>query len=216
MFVFLRNTFWIGVSFAHWLILLSAILSLSGAYAYIRDMFRGKSKPNLVTWGLWAVAPLIATGAALSAHADSWATIRIFISGFSPLLILIIAFFTPQSYWKLHSIDFICGVLSIIALIAWLVVGSPILAILLAAASDLLAAIPTLIKAWRYPETETLYTYVVGIFTATIIIPAIPVWNIQNAAFQIYLLIANITLCFVVLRGYFKRPQKLSVPVENK
>jgi len=211
MILFLTSNIWLGISFAHWLVLLSALISLSGAYAYIRDMFRGKSKPNLVTWGLWAFAPLIATGAALSASADGWATVRIFISGFGPLLIFTVAFFIPQSYWKLHSIDFICGALSLVAIFAWLAAGSPVLAILLAAMADLLATLPTLIKAWKYPETETFYTYFVGLFTAIIIIPAIPVWNIENAAFQVYLIIANTALSMVVLRGYWHKRKRFAV-----
>ncbi len=76
---------------------------------------------------------------------------------------------------------------------------------MLAALADLLATIPTLVKAWRFPQTETLYTYFVGLFTASIVLPAIPVWNIENAAFQLYLLVANTALFIVVLRGYFRK-----------
>jgi len=203
MFTYLTSNFYLGLSLAHWLVILSTVLSLSGSFAYIRDMFRGKSKPNLVTWGVWAFAPLIATGAALSASADIWATVRIFMSGFGPLLIFIFAFIVPQSYWKLSKFDFACGGLSLIALFAWLGANSPVLAILLAAIADLLATLPTIIKAWKYPETETVYTYFIGLFTASIVIPAIPVWNIENSAFQIYLLIANTSLFLIVMRGYF-------------
>ena len=203
MFTYLTSNFYLGLSLAHWLVILSTVLSLSGSFAYIRDMFRGKSKPNLVTWGLWAFAPLIATGAALSASADIWATVRIFMSGFGPLLIFIFVFIVPQSYWKLSKFDFACGGLSLIALFAWLGANSPVLAILLVAIADLLATLPTIIKAWKYPETETVYTYFIGLFTASIVIPAIPVWNIENSAFQIYLLIANTSLFLIVMRGYF-------------
>ena len=191
------------ISFYHWLVIISAALSLSGAFAYIRDIFRGRTKPNLVSWGLWALAPLIATGAALSANADGWATVRIFMSGFTPLLITIAALMAPQSYWKLTKFDYACGVLSLIALGFWLLAGQPVLAILLAAAADLLALLPTAIKAWKFPETETLYTWFIGLFTASIVLPAIPVWNIENSAFQIYLLIANVTVFALVLRGRF-------------
>lgn len=205
VFPSLTTTLWLGISAAHWLVLLSAAIGLTGTYAYLRDMVRGASKPNLVTWGLWALAPLVATGAALSAHADGWATVRIFMAGFGPLLIFMTALVLPQSYWKLHAIDYACGALSLLALFAWLGADSPLLAILLAASADLFATVPTLVKAWKYPETETFYTYLVGIFTATIVVPAIPVWNIENAAFQIYLMLANTALCLVVLRGRLMR-----------
>ena len=203
MFTIFTNNFYLGISLAHWLVVLSLMLSLSGAIVYIRDMFRGKSKPNLVTWGLWAFAPLIATGAALSVNADPWSTVRIFMSGFGPLLVFIFAFIVKQGYWKLSKFDYLCGVLSLIALVVWLMVGSPVIAILIAAVADLFATLPTVIKAWKYPETETLYTYFIGLFTASIVIPAIPIWNIENSAFQIYLLLANVTLFIIVLRGYF-------------
>jgi hypothetical protein len=205
MFEVLTNNFLLGISFAHWLVLISVGLSLTGAFAYIRDMFRGKSKPNLVTWGLWAFAPLVATGAAFSANADGWATVRIFISGFGPLLVFIFAFIVRQSYWKLSRFDYACGVLSIIAILVWVVANSPLAAILLLAVADLFATLPTIIKAWKYPETETLYTYFIGLLTASIIIPAIPVWNIENSAFQIYLLLANSALFITVSRRYFFR-----------
>lgn len=202
MFSYLTQNFYLDISFAHWLVILSAVISLSGAAAYIRDMFRGKSKPNLVTWGLWGFAPIIATFAALSADADPWATVRIFISGFGPLLIFLTSFFIKGSYWKLSKFDLMCGALSLIALCVWIFADLPILAILFLAVADLFATLPTIIKAWKYPETETAYTYLVGLFTAIIIIPAIPVWNIENAAFQVYLLISNTLLFFTVLRGY--------------
>ena len=173
-------------------------------------MARGKSKPNLMTWGLWAFAPLIATGAALSANADRWATVRIFMSGFGPLLVFLAAFFVRKGYWKLSGFDYTCGALSLIALGTWIGADSPILAILLAAIADLFATLPTIRKAWKYPETETLYTYFVGLFTASIIIPAIPVWNIENAAFQIYLLIANTSLFFVVMRGHLLKHKRMN------
>jgi hypothetical protein len=166
-------------------------------------MFRGKSKPNLVTWGLWAFAPLVATGAAISVEADPWSTVCIFMSGFGPLLVFIFAFIVRQGYWKLSKFDYACGFFSVIALVAWLGADSPVLAILLAAVADLFATLPTVIKAWKFPETETFYTYFVGLFSASIIIPAIPVWNIENAAFQIYLLTVNTILCFVIVRGRF-------------
>lgn len=204
MLAFLTSHSYLGLSLAHWLVVVSTAISLSGAFAYIRDMLRGKSTPNLVTWGLWAFAPLVATGAAISADADGWSTVRIFVSGFGPLLITITALFISKRYWKLSFFDYACGSLSLLAVAVWLLADSPVLAILLAAAADLFATVPTVLKAWKYPETETLYTYLVGLLTASIVLPAIPAWNIENASFQIYLLIANAALFVAVIRKRVK------------
>lgn len=191
------------MNFAHWLVVLSAIISIAGASVYIRDTLQGKSKPNRVTWGMWGLSPLIGVGAALSANADIWTTVRIFLAGFLPLLVFIASFFNPKSYWKLTFFDFLCGACSVLALVVWGITSSPIFAILIAATGDGFATLPTLKKAWAHPETETGVTYIAGFVSVLLIIPSIPVWNIENSAFQIYLLIANALLLLVVYRKRF-------------
>ena len=190
----------LNLSLAHWLVILSAAVSILGSAAYIRDTLKGTTKPNRVSFGMWAVAPLIGTGAALSAGADIWATARIFTSGFMPLLIFLASFVNRQSYWKLSLFDILCGVCAVLALIVWGVIDSPRLAILLAATGDGFASLPTIRKAWSHPETETGITYIMSLVAVLLVIPSIPVWNIENASFQTYLLIINIALIFAVYR----------------
>jgi hypothetical protein len=154
---------------------------------------------------MWALAPLIGTAAALSVHADLWATIRIFLAGFLPLLVFLASFINPQSYWKLTRFDIMCGVCAVVALIIWGFVDSPRTAILLAAIGDGFAAIPTIRKAWAHPETETGPTYMASLVSVLLVIPSIPKWNIENSAFQVYLLTANAILLFAVYRKKLRR-----------
>jgi len=186
--------------FEHILVIVSVFVSLSGSAAYVFDTLKGKTRPNRVSWFLWAAAPLIGTGAAISSGADAWATARIFLAGFVPLIVIIVSFVNKQSYWKLTKFDFACGVCSVLALIVWFSADSPVLAILLAAIGDGLASLPTLIKSWKYPETETGWTFVAGFIATLLVLPSIPVWNIQNSAFQIYLLVVNALLVYFIFR----------------
>lgn len=195
------DAIFLGLSVAHWLVVVSALINVVAASAYIRDTIAGRSQPNRVSWFLWAATPLIATGAAIAAHADGWATFRIFMSGFMPLLIFLASFVNRQSYWRASRFDYGCAALSIAALIAWSLAQSPVLAILLAAIADGFAGLPTLAKAWRHPETETGGFYALSFISALIVMPAIPVWTIENSAFQIYLLIANLVLLIAVYKG---------------
>lgn len=188
------------MSFAHWLVVLSIIISVAGAYAYIRDTLKGKTKPNRVTWGMWALASLTGTAAALSAGADIWATTRIFLGGFLPLMVFLASFINPKSYWKLTWFDFLCGAFSVLALIVWLTINSPRMAVLLAVAGDIFATLPTVRKAWTNPETETGFAYITGFLSVLLIIPSIPNWNIENSAFQVYFLTANALLLLLVYR----------------
>lgn len=190
----------LGLSLAHWLVVVSSLISLSGSSIYIWNTLKGTTKPNRVSFFLWAFAPAIGVVAALSAQADVWATVRIFMSGFTPFLIFCASFVNPQSFWKLTKFDAWCGVFSLVALGFYIFADAPRVAILFAAIADGFACIPTLRKAWNFPETETGITYVTSFIAALIIIPAIPVWNIENAAFQVYLLTANLLLLLAVYR----------------
>lgn len=191
--------FW-GIAFAHQLVVVSVLVSFAGAAVYVRDMIRGRTKPNRVSWFLWGIVPVISAVASLSVGADPWATVRVLVAGLVPLLIFFISFFNPQGYWKLTRFDYACGAFSVIALALWGFADSPRVAILLLATADGFAALPTILKAWQFPETETGWPFIAGLVAVLLVLPSIPVWNVENSAFQIYLIVANIALVFSVYR----------------
>lgn len=194
------------LSFEQYLVILSFLVMLIGSYAYIRDTLLGITQPNRVSHGMWALAPLIGTGAAISSGADLWVTSRIFFAGFIPLCIFCASFINPKSYWKTTKFDFYCGTFSLIALILWLLIDYPKLAILVAALADGFACLPTIIKAWKYPESETGITYVLGFISTLLVLPSIKVWNIENSAFQIYLMLA----CFIIVFAIYRKNISIS------
>jgi len=196
------------MTFQHILVIFSAVIALLGSSAYIKDTISGKSKPNRISWLMWTLAPMVATVAALATHADLWTTSRTFLAGFVPLLILIASFLNKKSYWKITLFDSLCGALSLVAVIIWLFANSPVIAVLIAAVGDCFAAIPTIIKSWKYPETETGLTYFTGLVSVILVLPSVPKWNIQNSAFQIYLLLVNTILLLSIYRKglpFFKK-----------
>jgi len=181
-----------------YLVIVGAIVQLIGIFSYLKATLRGDTKPNRVTWLLWSVAPMIASAAALSKH-NGWATLPVFMAGFGPLLVFIASFINKKSYWKLEKFDYLCGLFSVLALILWGITKNPSVAIIFAIASDALAAMPTLIKAWKYPETETAAAFTTGIFNALTSFAAIKIWNFPALAFPIYLIIID-TACMLAIK----------------
>lgn len=160
---------------------------------------RGETKPNKVTWFFWSVAPLIGTAAAIS-DGVTWAVLPVFISGFGPLLVFISSFLNKNSYWKLEKFDYWCGGLSFLALVFWFVTKIPEIAILFAIAGDGLAAMPTLVKSWKYPETENAGPFTMGILNSLTSFVAIKVWTFSSYAFPAYLVVINTSIAFAILR----------------
>jgi hypothetical protein len=134
------------------------------------------------------------------------------MSGFAPLLVFIASFVNKKSYWKLTPFDYICGILSLLALILWLITKDANIAIIFAIASDGTAAFPTIIKSWKHPETESTWPYTTGAFNALTSFAAVRMTNFANLAFPIYLVIVNSSLIFSVCKQrIFKSPRKTSI-----
>jgi hypothetical protein len=191
------------MSIPHILVLFGFVLSSFGSIAYIRNTLAGRTQPNRVSWILFALTPIAGTYISWSIGADPWSIARVFAAGFFPLLILCASFWNTKSYWKLGTFDYACGLFSLIAFYFWLGADSPRVAILLLVIADLFACIPTIRKAWTNPESETGITFLLGVPIFLLNVPAITVWNIENSAFQIYLLIANTGLAYAVYRKPF-------------
>lgn len=188
-----------GMSIAHWLVILSYIVALTGCAGYMRDTIQGRTKPNRASWFLWTLAPVLSFCTALAAHANIWSVAIIVLSGLVCGLIFLASLVNRQSYWKLDQWDILCGLCSLSALGFWLVLHDPIVGLILAIAADAFASIPTLRKAWTHPETETGWTFITGFTSTVLCIPATTAWDLPNFGFTVYLLVINgllIAFCF--------------------
>jgi hypothetical protein len=182
-----------------YLVFVAALGSLIAASVYIRSMFRGQTKPNRITWLMWTIAPLVATAASVS-NGVGWAAIPVFISGFSPLLVFTASFFSKKAYWKLSTFDYLCGILSGLAVALWLQTNNPNLAIVFAIISDSLAAVPTITKAWHNPETESAWPFIIGTFSPLTSFLAAMTWTFSELAFPTYLIAINAFILFFIAR----------------
>jgi hypothetical protein len=182
-----------------WPVILGSVVNLIGTSYYIWNTIKGETRPNRMTWLMWSIAPLIGTAAAL-ASGVTWATLPVFMAGFMPLLVFIASFVNKNSYWKLERFDYVCGVFSVLALVLWYLTRNPAVAIIFAIASDLTAGVPTLIKCWKYPETETASGFTASLFNNLMSFFVITNWNFASIAFPLYLVLINTALAIPVVR----------------
>jgi hypothetical protein len=186
----------ISVNFVY---LASGIGVLGGAF-YLRDTLRGTTQPNRVTWLLWAVAPLLA--AAVEFHEGvGLRTLTTFVVGFMPLLVFIASFHNPKAMWKIGKLDYACGVLSVAGTLGWLLTRSGVVAIVAAIAADGLAALPTVVKSWTNPESESVSSYLGALLNTGILLLTVDHWTTAQVAFPLYIVcIASVEVLLVGFR----------------
>ena len=168
----------------NWIYLGTAI-GAAGAAVYLRDTLRGTTQPNRVTWLLWAVAPLLAAAVALSGGAGLRA-LPTFMVGFMPLLIFIASFHNSAAVWKVRRMDYACGAVSVIGTVVWLVTRNGVLAISAAIAADFLAGVPTLMKSWTHPQTETVHSYLGALVSMVVLLLTVDHWTFDVVAFPLF------------------------------
>lgn len=176
----------------------AVIASLGGLY-YLYETIIGKAKPNRVTWFLWGLFPMIIFVAqrAQGVEGVSWLS---FAAGFTPFLIVAASFLNKKAYWKTEPRDYVLMGAALLGILAWLVTDEPNLAILFVLVADILASIPTIIKAYKHPETESWIAYGISAVGFGIGVLAIQSFDFQNCAFVIYLFAVQALLTILAIR----------------
>ncbi|HEY4503348.1 MAG TPA: hypothetical protein VJC14_02860 [Candidatus Paceibacterota bacterium] len=174
-------------------------LNLLGHILYIRSVIRGQAKPNLASWIPWMLAPLVGVFFQLKAGAGL-SVLPVFMAGFGPMIIIIAALLSKNSLWKLKTIDLFCFGFSIFALVLYVLTHNLALSIIFAILSDALAFIPTYIKAWKFPESESVHAYSWAILSNIIGLLIIREWIFTIYSFGIYLVVANGIFVLILYR----------------
>lgn len=178
-------------------VILGATLSFIGSMSYLVDTLKGRVKPDRMTWFLWALAPLIAFSAEIKQGVGLQALMT-FTVGFNPLLIFAASFFSKQVSWKLTRLDYICGAFSVVGLILWWLTKIGDVAIACSILADGFAALPTIIKAFTRPQSESYRVFLLSSMNALITLLVIKQWDFAHYAFPIYMFILGLTLTFLI------------------
>lgn len=168
----------------HW-VFVGAALGLAGSIRYAFAIIQGKVRPNLVTWLMWAVAPLVAFFAQLDSDVGFPAVMTL-AAGAGPAIVLATSMLSGRHYARLGVFDLLCAGIALGALGVWLGLDRAPLAVGFAVAADAVAALPTIVKAWRNPDSENVFFYVLVGIGATITLMTVSVWTPQAWGFAVY------------------------------
>jgi len=180
-----------------------------GSVSYVWATLKGRVKPNRLSFIILALAPLVAFAAEIDQGVGLRSAVTLWV-GLSPLLIFLASFVNKDAYWKLRPLDVFCGLLAVTALILWSLTGSGNVAIALAVAADGFAVLPILVKAWRFPHTESPWLFVGAMVNAGIALLVLDRWTFADYAFPAYLFgFATVLVAVIVVR---QRPKPAGTP----
>lgn len=173
---------------------IATVIAVISYVPYIRDIWKGKTKPHAFSWLVWAIITYIAGFAQLaggggigSLVAFSTATISLGIAVYS--------------YWKgtinITASDWVSLGVALLAIPLWLVTDSPLLAVILVVGIDIAAFWPTIRKSYHQPHSENISTYALSTVKHCLTVAAQQQYNLLTVLFPLWL--AIITAAFVAM-----------------
>lgn len=178
------------------LAVLSGIVAVLAALPYIRDVLKGRTRPNVVTWFTWSLLNIITAVAALSGGAVQTA---IFAAATGLCTATVTVLGLRNGVKKYTPFDVICQLLAILSIVAWLVTKEPVSALVFTIAASFIGSLPTIRHAWKAPREETWQFFGIDALSAAIACLAVVNRDFLSLAFPIYILLDDLLIAGIIL-----------------
>lgn len=169
-------------------LVLSVIFTLICIIPYARDILKGQTKPNLVSWITWTILTSVATVAAWSAGEH---TAAIFTGSAAIETLAVVLLGLHRGYVTYAPFDVACQLGAITGFVLWWVFNSPAVAVVAAVIIDLIGALPTVRHAWINPQEETSLTYALAAVGGAFALLALGSYTWTNLPYAVYVVAIN-------------------------
>ncbi len=178
--------------------LLSGLLIFFAVVPYIRDILKGETKPNAVSWFGWTLLLAIGLAAQIKEGASFSALL---IAG--DVLGTGVVFILSLKYGvaKYSLLDKTSLALGLLAILLWSITKNPLVALVLSVLADFIVSIPTVRKSISDPLSETPSAFFMFAIAALMGIISTTKFDLANLLFPVYLLVINLVIAGFSYRG---------------
>jgi hypothetical protein len=178
------------------LAIIASIITVLAYIPYFKDVFKGKTKPHIYTWIVWAITQGTASAAIIYGGGNFGA-----ISTTIGTLLVIVICLLSIKYGTKHITrnDTIVLIFALLAIVVWWMLDSPLLAVIMITLIDGLGYLPTFRKTYKEPNSETLSFWVAMTVVTVITIIANAEYNILTVAYLTVLAIANTAEAIIII-----------------
>lgn len=159
----------------------AATINASGITGYVRDTVRSSTFPHRITWFLWGFIPLVTVAVQFREHVGIQ-TVMTFSYFATAMAVLVMSFVARRWSWEVTPFDWACGGVCLAAVAVYAATLKGDLAISLLLTAEFFAAMPTVRKSWKAPETETWTVFLAGFVSSSLTLLAVRHWTFPTYA----------------------------------
>lgn len=177
-------------------LVLAAFVTVGSVLPYARDIIKGTTKPNIVSWITWTLLTGIATAAEIAAHEYVTA---VFTSAAVLETTIVVVLGLRHGYVKYTTFDVVCQISAIVGIILWQLFNSPTIGVVASVLIDFIGALPTVRHSWINPGEETWQTYALAGLGGLMAIAALHAYNVISLTYAIYIVLVNAVLSLIII-----------------
>ena len=149
--------------------IVAAILYLAAVVLYNIQILNGKSKPNAISWGIWALLAIV-NAFSYGAMIDNWVAALQFFAGTIACIITFIVGLLKKSYEKPTNWQWAIAAICLVAIFVWILFRSATGANMVVLVAFVFSFIPTLTGVFNDPRKERSLPWAVwtAAFTVTL------------------------------------------------
>ncbi|MFH0885184.1 MAG: hypothetical protein V1861_05740 [Candidatus Micrarchaeota archaeon] len=163
--------------------IIAGIIGFLGFVPYILDTLNHKTKPNKATWIIWAFLGIIIAASYYSAGARASAWLP---AAYAVGIIIIAALSLRYGENGWTVLDKVCLLGAGAGLGLWAITNDPVFALYLTTIVDAIGALPTIMKAYERPESESRAAWVLFLTADILNLLAISEWTLAMALYPVY------------------------------
>ncbi len=170
------------------LAIIASVLAVIGNVPYLYDVIRKKIQPHPYTWLVWSVVSAV-TFFGQVVKGGGVGTIP---TGVAEIFTIIIFLFSLQNGFKnIAKRDTYFLIAALVGLIPWALTKDPTISVIIVVSIDVIAFIPTLMKAWNYPRTETPLLFIMNVLRHILTLLSLESYNIATMLHSLTMIITN-------------------------
>jgi len=174
----------------------SGVVMIIGIVPYVRDIFRGSTKPERATWWVWTLLNVLSLSAQIGAHAG-WSLLMTVAQGLVTLLVAVLSIW--RGYGRFHRRDLLAIIVALCGAGLWWLLKSPLAALIIVVLVDINGFWLTIAKTWQAPETETLSSWVLSALSGVLGVLAVGSFNFTQFLYPLYITLGNTLLLSIIL-----------------
>ncbi len=166
----------------------ASVLTFLAYIPYYRDILKGKTRPHVYSWSLWALLTVLLVALQIKGGAGT----AVLVTATAGLLCVGVVILSLKNGNKdITKMDTIVALLGLGAIVLWLIVKQPIASMIFVILADLFAFIPTIRKSWVDPYSETFSLYLTNFIRFLMALFAVNNYSFLSSAWILFWAFGN-------------------------